>query len=124
MSEEAESRSWHQALAFALTARRQPELGLQRRPDPARLLAELVAGTPGGLDGLREQIERLRAGGPWPVAVPADLRRGLGAAQLAAALAELRRLITPIEPVQTTADRPLDSTEQALARDVPPHHLG
>ena len=67
-----------------------------------------------------------RDSGPWPYAVPAELRRGLGAAQFAAAwtalLTELGPLTTNARPVVT--DRALTSDERRLLADRPPHHGG
>lgn len=103
--------AWHQALAYAMTGHRYPELGRQDRPD-----LEQVA------DFLRPRLPDRRTGPPRPV--PADLTAGLGPAQLWAAVSELRRRLELDQPVQraAVADRPLTAEEQRLLRDVPPHH--
>lgn len=107
-----EPPAWHQALAYALTGRRYPELGRQERPD-----LEQVA------DFLRPRLPD-RPGPPHPV--PADLGAGLGPAQLAAAVVELRRRLGLNQPLQRAAvtDRPLTPEEQRLLREVPPHYGG
>lgn len=113
MSTSADLPAWHQALAYAVTGRRHPELGRQARPDLPALALTLRAGWPADPAELRR---------PHPV--PPDLAAGLGAAQLGAAVAELRTLLgldrQPVVPV--TADRPLTADEQRLSREVPPHH--
>ena len=103
--------AWHQALAYAVTGRRYPELGRQERPD-----VDQVA------EFLRSRLADHPAGPPQPV--PADLVVGLGPAQLQAAVAELRRRLGSGQPGPRTAaaDRPLSPEEQRLLRDVPPHH--
>lgn len=103
--------AWHQALAYAVTGRRYPELGRQDRPD-----VEQVA------EFLRPRLADRAPGPPQPV--PPDLVVGLGPAQLQAAVAELRRRLGPGQPRPRTggADRPLTAEEQRLLRDVPPHH--
>jgi len=108
-----EPPTWHQALAYVVTGRRYPELGRQERPDVAQV------------------AEFLRQRPPEPASdpaqpVPADLSAGLGAAQLWAAVAELRRLLEPDHPARPTVgrDRPLTPDEERLLREVPPHHGG
>lgn len=97
------ARTWHQALIYAVTAERRPELGVQEAPDLDAVVVAL-AGRPRGA-----------------YAVPADLREGIGAAQLAALLTELRtRLGRGRGPV--LADRAPDADERRLLADVPPHH--
>lgn len=119
-SEQTEPR-WHAALAYALLgppARDLPETGT---PKVAQLIADL-----GGVDALRAEAVGARAARTWPVAVPAELRRGLGAAQFAAAwtalLSELGPLTTNARPV--VADRALTADERRLLADRPPHHGG
>jgi hypothetical protein len=100
---EAAARTWHQALVFAVTGERRPELGLQDAPD-LDAVVEAVGGRPTGA-----------------YAVPADLREGIGPAQLAALLTELRsRLGRGSRPV--LADRAPDADERRLLADMPPHH--
>lgn len=105
--------AWHQALLFALTGVRDPGLGRQDRPDVVRL-AELLR------DRLPEDLPA--TSGPHPL--PPDLAVGIGPAQLAAALTELRTRLRldrrPVPPV--VADRPLTPDELRLLREVPPHH--
>ncbi|WP_026925762.1 hypothetical protein [Granulicoccus phenolivorans] len=100
--------AWHTALAYAVTGR-DLALGLQARPDPAGLLAELRA------RGLEPDQQ--------PRVIPARLRAGLGAAQLAAALTELRRLarVDGLEPRTPAPGRRLGEPERRLLADRPPH---
>lgn len=103
--------AWHQALAWAMTGRSLANLGHQPRPDLAAL-AEI----------LRGQINSGSAVGP-PHPVPAELMRGIGAAQFLATLAELRsRIHPPAEPGPVVADRSLTAEERRLLSEVPPHH--
>jgi hypothetical protein len=105
--------AWHQALAYAVTGVRFEELGRQARPDLAVVAAFLRA----RLGGEVELAELRR---PHPL--PPELAEGLGAAQLAAAVADLRaRLVeAPARPV--ARDRALTADERRLLADVPPHH--
>lgn len=129
---------WHRALAYAITGTRldDPEVGDldhsadgagdRSRPDlPA--LAALITERAGGPDRLREQIDARRlSGGPWPYPLPDDLRQGLGAAQLLAALTELRGIlgVDRLASRPVIADRALNADERRLLGDVPPHHGG
>jgi hypothetical protein len=108
---DAEPLTWHQALAYAVTGRRYPELGRQERPDLEQVT-----------EFLRPLLADLEPRPPQPV--PADLAAGLGPAQLWAAVAELRRRlgVDPSRASTAVADRPLTQEEQRLLRDVPPHH--
>ena len=74
---------WHTVLALALVGERF-DLGLQDRPDVARLLADLDSRGFG-----RRRVEQIARGtSPWPFPLlPAD-REGLGGAQFFAALRE------------------------------------
>jgi hypothetical protein len=95
--------AWHQALVYAVTGQRRPELGLQQAPDLDVVVAEVG--------------ESARGAHP----VPADLTAGIGAARFAAVLAALRaRLATQGRPV--LAERAPDADERRLLADVPPHH--
>ena len=106
--------AWHQALAYALTGVRFPELGRQARPDLDAVTAFLRPRL--GVDV--EPAELLR-----PHALPADLAVGLGAAQLWAGVAELRRRLGPAASGAEVAPfRPLSADERRLLQDVPPHH--
>jgi hypothetical protein len=115
---------WHQALAYSLLGRIEPRLGVQDQPDLRKLLDDLDELYADGRAGLCAEIQRAReTSRDWPHAVPANLRAGLGPAQFAAALAELRRLLhLDAGPRQALADRPPDAVERALLREVPPHH--
>lgn len=116
---------WNVALTYAITARRWDDLEEVGSPDLGLIGYEIGHRFPGGLPGLRTEIDqRLRAGDAWPYRVPDDLRAGLGAAQWLAALSELRRRLQvgpqPERPV--LSDRKPDADEQRLLREVPPHH--
>lgn len=88
---------------YAVSGERRSELGEQEAPDLG-VVVDALAGRP------RDAY-----------AVPADLREGIGPAQLAAVLLELRaRLATQPRPV--LVDRPPDADERRLLADAPPHH--
>lgn len=111
MGDDEPDPAWHQALAYALTGRRLGALGWQPRPDPSGL-AEVI----------RAEIGPI---GPASQAhpVPADLRRGIGAAQFVAALSQLRALLGQhASPAPVVSDRVPNAEERRLLRDVPPHH--
>ncbi|MGI3780550.1 MAG: hypothetical protein ACRYG2_07200, partial [Janthinobacterium lividum] len=95
---------WHQALVFALTGERRPELGRQDVPDLTAVTAA-ISGSP-------------RAA----YAVPADLTDGIGAARLAAVLTELRTRLSATGSRPVLAERTPDADERRLLADVPPHH--
>ncbi|MGI3783163.1 MAG: hypothetical protein ACRYG2_20560 [Janthinobacterium lividum] len=100
----ARGAAWHQALVLAVTGERRAELGRQDTPD---------------LDAVVEAIgDRPRGAHP----VPADLTEGIGAAQLAAVLTELRRRLAVGDSRQVLAERAPDAAERRLLADVPPHH--
>lgn len=110
---------WHEALAFAVTGRRLPELGPQSAPDVRALAATLRSLANGGLLVM----------GPRPPRDSAELaalRTGLAPAQFAAAETALRRLLGLDRPGGTAVagDRPLDRRERELVEDAPPHHGG
>lgn len=96
---------WHQALAYAVTGRRFPELGEQARPD-LDALADWLAGRVAGV----------------VVPVPDDLVADLGPAQFHAALTDLRRRLQPPPAAPVLANRPLTADERRLLTDVPPHY--
>lgn len=104
---------WHQALAYAVTGVRFQDLGRQPTPDLDALTAVLRARLGAEVD----PTELTRA---HPV--PADLAHGLGAAQLGAAVAELRRRLTGPPRARVAGERPLTADERRLLQDVPPHH--
>lgn len=105
---------WHQALAYALLGERLSQLGQQPRPDLTVLVAELPR---------EEVLAQATSGEPWPHRVPADLMEGIGPAQFAAVLQQLRTELVPTTPAKPgrRSARP-DAAEQRLLRDVPPHH--
>ena len=106
--------AWHQALAYALTGVRFEELDRQARPDLDAVTAFLRPRL--GVDV--EPAELLR---PHPL--PADLAPGVGAAQLWAGVAELRRRLSAgASAPGVAAPRPLTADERRLLQDVPPHH--
>ncbi|HET9648439.1 MAG TPA: hypothetical protein VFP34_09440 [Microlunatus sp.] len=123
-SGERPGRPWLAAVAHALLGRSVDGLG-EESPDPDALVAALDGGFPGGRPDLVAAIEQVRSrGGPWPVPVPDELRQGLPAAQFAAVLGAVRdRLQIAAGPRSTLSNRPLDAAEQALLREVPPHHV-
>jgi hypothetical protein len=112
---------WHAALAYALLGPPARDLTEPGAPRVTRLLDDL-----GGAESVRAAVLEARARGPWPHPVPADLRHGLGPAQLAAAwravLTELGPLTTNARPV--VADRALTADDRRLLADRPPHHGG
>lgn len=109
-------RPWHQALAYAVTGRLLPDLGLQEYADVAALAAELRLRVAGG------QIQLLADSSV--ATVPADLRAAFGAAQFAAAIASLRTALELDHTARTAPPlgRPLTAEERRLLADVPPHH--
>lgn len=104
---------WHQALAYAVTGRRYPELGRQERPDLDALTAFLEACPPSELDPAA-----LRTAHP----LPPDLAAGLGAAQLWTLVADLRSRLVAAPASTVARSRPLSADERRLLQDVPPHH--
>jgi hypothetical protein len=107
---------WHQALAYAVTGRLLPDLGLQERADVDALAAELRQRA---ADGELQLLDNASA-----ASVPADLRTRLGAAQFAAALAGLRTALDLNRTPRTApgSGRPLTADERRLQAEVPPHH--
>ena len=117
MPDEPTEPAWHQALAYAVTGLRLPELGRQRQPDVALLaqqLKQLAADDP-SWTWFAEPADHL---------VPGELMAGIGAAQFWAALADLRRTLGITDPGSSAvaADRPLTLDETRLAEERPPHH--
>ncbi len=102
--EDEPTKTWHQALAFAVTGERRPDLGRQATPDLDVVLAA-IADHPRGAH-----------------AVPPDLTDGIGAAQLAAVLTELRARLSAAGSRPVLAERSPDAAERRLLADVPPHH--
>lgn len=102
------AEAWHAALAYAVTGQ-VLDLGVQQRPDPAALLAELRR------RGIEPDLQ--------PRVIPAELRAGLGAAQLGAALAEVRRLahLDGLDPQAPAPGRQLSAADRQLFADRPPH---
>ena len=121
MTTEQTRQHWHAALAYALLGAPVRDLPEPGTPRVAELIADL-----GGVESVRAAVAEARISGPWPVAVPDELRRGLGAAQFAAVwtalLTELGPLTTYARPVVT--DRALTNDERRLLTDRPPHHGG
>lgn len=120
MTTEQESPRWHAALAYALVGppvRNLPEPGT---PKVAQLIASL-----GGAESLRAEVAAARDSGSWPVAVPAELRQGLGAAQFAAVWTALLNELGPTTSARpVVSDRALTNDERRLLADRPPHHGG
>jgi hypothetical protein len=96
--------TWHQALVFALTGERRADLGRQTAPD-LDVVVRVLGDRPRGA-----------------YAVPPDLTLGIGAAQLAAVLIELRSRLTASDARPVLVDRAPDAAERRLLADVPPHH--
>ena len=114
---------WQAALGFALTGE-ELELAEPGRPDPKALVEGLeAAGWPASRVGEHAR-ERAAAESAWPHAVPAPLREGCGAAQLAAALRATRELLqlTTLEVRPPSGRSRLNPDEERLMREVPPHH--
>ena len=113
--------AWHAAIAFALTGERL-DLGAQAVPDPDALARELEeAGWPA--ERVTAHAQHAAGVQPWPHPVPDDLRAGLGAAQLHAAVARARdrlglTVLTVLPPSRRTR---LDADERRLLVEVPPH---
>lgn len=123
LSPDGTRRRWHEALTFAVTGQRR-DVGEQSRPDIAELSQNLLAEP--GRPSLNNHLLSTRAAGrPWPHEVPADLMLGLGYAQFAAALSQLRSALALDEPGRpprvgrTQATTPAD---RRLLDEVPPHH--
>ena len=116
----AHPEPWHRAIACALVGD-ELELGLQPSPNLPVLVADLAR-----LGWSRERIATLaheQPAGGWPFGVPDALRRGLGAAQLHAAIGGARTMLgldvlTVLPPSRRTR---LDADERRLQGDVPPH---
>ena len=114
---------WHAALAYALIGR---ELDLEERgrPDPEALVSALAeAGWPAGrIEGHARGL--VAAEESWPHQVPVALRSGCGAAQMAAALRLVRKLLglAQLEVRPPSGWRKLNADEVRLMREVPPHH--
>lgn len=114
---------WHAAIGYALVGE-ELLLAEPAQPDPARLVADLVAA---GWDAgqIRAYASAAAAAEqPWPHQIPARLRGGCGAAQLYAALGRTRALldVVTLETRGPSARTRLDADEQRLLRDVPPHY--
>lgn len=114
---------WQAALGFALTGR-DLQLAEPGRPDPQALVEALGAvGWPASRVGEHAR-ERAADESAWPHPVPAELREGCGAAQLAAALRATRELLqlTTLEVRPPSGRLRLNPDEERLMREVPPHH--
>lgn len=116
------SRGWHRALAFAVTGERL-EVSEPDAPRPAALVADLAA-LGWDADTVAEHaLAAIADGRPWPHPVPDDLREGLGAAQLHAALGGVRAGLglDVLERRPPSRRTRLDADERRLMADVPPH---
>lgn len=96
--------AWHQALVFAVTGERRPELGRQDEPD-----LDVVLAASGDASG-----------GAHPV--PSDLTEGIGAARFVAVLTVLRGRLAEPDARPVLAERAPDAAERRLLAEVPPHH--
>ncbi|GAB3742436.1 hypothetical protein [Microlunatus parietis] len=104
------------AVGYALTGGDPAPTGPAIRPED--LIGQL-----GGTERVRAHAAAVRAAGePWPHPVPPELRSGLGAAQLHAAIERARQQIDPppSRPVRRAAAP--DADDLRLLREVPPHH--
>lgn len=117
------SGRWHAALGYALTGE-ELDLPEAQAPDPAGLVDDLAS-----LGWTRTRIadharQVLEAEQGWPHLVPATLRAGCGAAQLAALMGRVRELLdlTTLETRPPSGRRRLNADELRLLREVPPHH--
>lgn len=119
-----EGPTWHQALAYALVGELLPGLGRQPVPEIQTLIMALEAA--GGPGWVRTRVvSRAADGGPWPYAVPDQLMQGLGAAQFAAALRQLRErldLDSVFQGSRVARAVPRTAGDERLLREVPPHH--
>ncbi len=108
------STGWHRVLGFALTGE-ELDLPDHDTPQPAVLLAEL-AGLGWSGDRLREAARRNHQ-------PTQQMRAGLGAAQYAAAMAEVRRLLGATGAVSRVSSgrTGLDAADRRLLADRPPH---
>ncbi len=114
---------WQAALGYALTGR-DLELPEPGHPAPQALVDGLAAnGWPASRIGDHARAVAA-AESAWPHAVPAALRAGCGAAQLAASLRAARELLhlTTLDERGPSARTKLNPDEQRLMREVPPHH--
>lgn len=112
------------AVAFALTGQLAEPPGAQPSGRPEDLLAALAAlGMDADrLDAIR--AGRVGAGQPWPVPVPAELRQGLGPAQLLATIQACREMLGLRQRQARVRDAsaPLDPGDRRLLAELPPHH--
>jgi hypothetical protein len=119
------SGRWHAALGYALVGV-EFDLAEPGAPDPSALVAALAdAGWPSERIAAHARTE-VAAERTWPHPVPAPLRTGCGAAQLAAALGAARAELglSALETRPPSRRRALTADEQRLLREVPPHHVG
>jgi hypothetical protein len=117
------SPRWQAAVGYALIG---VELAVDEpgQPDPERVVAALAAaGWSAERIGDHARTE-LAAEQVWPHPVPAGLREGCGAAQLAAALGRTRAVLglTTLETRPPSTRTTFTADELRLLREVPPHH--
>ncbi|MDN5570480.1 MAG: hypothetical protein L0G22_04355 [Propionibacteriaceae bacterium] len=115
------TQPWHRAIAYALVGE-ELELGEQAQPDLPALVADLT-GLGWSADRIASLARARQASGGWPFVIPDDLRRGLGAAQLHAALGSARAELglTTLTVLPPSRRKRLDPDERRLLGDVPPH---
>jgi hypothetical protein len=112
------SRTWHQALAYAMTGQRLDGLGGEERLELATLARTL-------LELQRTGHVDLASSAAQRHAVPADLLGDIGPAQFWAAQSELAGMLAAGRPGRRSpvvTDRPLTPEERRLTDDTPPHH--
>ncbi|WP_022909464.1 MULTISPECIES: hypothetical protein [Aestuariimicrobium] len=117
---------WLRAVRLALTGQDPAEdvADEEPGPDPEALVAAL-ASSGWDRDRLREhRMQCQQAEQAWPHPLPADLVRTLGAGQLHAVLASVRRLtgLTGLHRTHRVGPAVLGPAEQRLLADRPPHH--
>lgn len=117
------SPRWQSAVGYALTG---ADLALAETGHPeTELLIEVLADAGWSAERIGEHARtELAAERVWPHPVPAALRAGCGAAQLAAALGRARELLglATLETRAPSTRTKLNADELRLLREKPPHH--
>lgn len=117
------SLAWHRAIAYALVGEHLP-LGDRPAPVPAVLVGELESlGWSSAAIGRRAR-EAAAHQRPWPFPVPDAVASGLGAAQLYAAVGQVRAALglEVLEVLPPSTRTTLSADERRLLADRPPHY--